>query len=735
MSKNMITSPPKGNKNSTPGKKAAKKPPAKKSGSSTASPGPGRVTIRVGAKVIRLALAGLDQAAVQDLVEQLGQGKLRTAPVELEVGDIAGVDPADRTRFWTLYLAVRGDGTRPVALRAGGNTFAQPTDWAASGLAVSTDNPEEGCRARNLAADVLANAYAPADRDVYLDAITAKLRDRGFGTAYCEEVKRNIRQRLREHGRTAGTEKSGGGGAGVCDLAKLFLNDCYPADGGGFATPTDDPASPPGIPAFRLRYYDERFYRRRAGVWAETTAEDVRLELTSYLQKVAPDRTGMKPVGDVFMNLKALCAVRVDGTPPLPFHLADSDRRMLALQNGLLDLTALARGEEPELLPQDPNWFSTARLPYKFDPDARCPRFTAFLGQILNADPKKLKPLKAGDNRVRVVQELFGYSLLPDNRFQVFGIFTGKGRNGKGTLFDAWGRLIGPENVSSVPLESMAKEFGTEPLIGKMLNLAGDMNDVDATVEGTLKSWTGEDRVTVPRKYKAALQVEPTVKFIYGCNKLPWFKDKSDGVWRRLIVVPFDYKPKTAGDVDSKLRSKLKAELPGILNWALAGLARLLVQDGFTACEVCEGAKSDHRNACAPVAEFIGDQFTLASEYAGPKAGKKWMTTTTEIKLLVKEYNAKFGERVIAPHVVCRELAGTEGVFTYRPKRKSGRAEYGTIFCGVCVGEPKQIVPGDLDEIATKTGLDELSSAFVAGPKPSVGAKQSMKGKSAKGQK
>lgn len=231
MSKNMITSPPKGNKNSTPGKKAAKTPPAKKSGSSTASPGPGRVTIRVGAKVIRLALAGLDQAAVQDLVEQLGQGKLRTAPVELEVGDIAGVDPADRTRFWTLYLAVRGDGTRPVALRAGGKTFNQPADWAASGLALSTDDPEEGCRARNLAADVLANAYAPADRDVYLDAITAKLRDRGFGTAYREEVKRNIRQRLREHGRTAGTEKSGVGGTGACDLAKLFLNDCYPAEG------------------------------------------------------------------------------------------------------------------------------------------------------------------------------------------------------------------------------------------------------------------------------------------------------------------------------------------------------------------------------------------------------------------------------------------------------------------------------------------------------------------------
>jgi P4 family phage/plasmid primase-like protien len=701
VSKAIIPSPTKGNKNGAAGKAPASKVPGKKA----ASTQPGCVTIRVGSKTATLPLTEIDQVAVRDVVDQLGHG---TAPVELGVDDFAAAAPQDRGRFWTLYRSVRGSGPRPVAVRTGGKTFAQPADWAASGLLAPTDDADARCRALELAAEVLAHACPAADRDIHLDAVAVKLRDRGFGTAHCDEVKRNIRQRLREYGRAA-TEKVGGG-TGACDLAKVFLADRYPPDGGPTAPPEAGNTVPAGPPQYRLRYYGERFYRRRDGVWAEASVEDVKLELTSHLQGVAPDRTGVKHVADALMNAKALCAVRADDTPPLPFYLGDPDRRMLALRNGLLDLTALARGKKAKLRPHDPDWFATTRLPYEFDATADCPRFKAFLAQALDADPKTLKPLAAGDNRVSVVQEWFGYSLLADNRYQKFLMLIGRGQNGKGTILDVWGEMLHTDNVSSVSLEAMAREFGTEPLVGKLLNLAGDMNEVDPAAEGTLKSWTGEDRVTVPRKYRPALEAAPTVKFVYGCNSLPWFKDKSDGIWRRLMVVPFRYAPKTPGANDSKLRPKLRKELPGILNWALAGLARLLEQDGFTPCAVCEAAKVEHREACSPVGEFIGNQFTLASEYAGPKAGLRWLTTTTEVKLLVRDHNAKFGERVVAPHVVCRELAAMKGVFTRRPTTVSGRAEYGTVYCGVCVGEPRPVFPGELDELAEKTGIGGLAS-------------------------
>jgi hypothetical protein len=157
----------------------------------------------------------------------------------------------------------------------------------------------------------------------------------------------------------------------------------------------------------------------------------------------------------------------------------------------------------------------------------------------------------------------------------------------------------------------------------------------------------------------------------------------------------------------------VKTELPGVLNWSLRGLARLLERGRFTDCDVCAAAKDEHREACSPVKEFITNHFTLAAEYAGPKENKKFLTTTTEVKFLVKEYGAKFGEKPLHANVVCRELAGMAGVFTQRPTTVSGRTEFGNIYCGVCIGEPKPLVPGEIDEMVAKTGLHELQAAPV----------------------
>src|SRR5206468_512388 len=144
-----------------------------------------------------------------------------------------------------------------------------------------------------------------------------------------------------------------------------------------------------------------------------------------------PGQTSARRINDVLANVKALCALRVDGTPPLPFYIGDPSRRLFALRNGLLDLNALAAGKPPVLLAHDPNWFSTTLVPYEFDPTARCPQFRQFLGQILDADPKSLKPKKKRDRRVKIVQEIAGCLFLPDNRFQKFFALVGTGWNGK----------------------------------------------------------------------------------------------------------------------------------------------------------------------------------------------------------------------------------------------------------------------------------------------------------------
>ena len=97
------------------------------------------------------------------------------------------------------------------------------------------------------------------------------------------------------------------------------------------------------------------------------------------------------------------------------------------LKNGLYSLDTFS------LHPHDSGVFSTVQIPIFFDPKAKCPRFKAFLGQVLGSD-KKL---------VRLMVEILGYALSPSIKAQKFFIFTSKGSSGKSTLCNILYELAG----------------------------------------------------------------------------------------------------------------------------------------------------------------------------------------------------------------------------------------------------------------------------------------------------
>ena len=212
MSKGKIPSQTGGGKNSKTNKKATKHSKAGLFDPATTEPG--HVTIRIGTRLVSLPLDTLGPAAIQDLAEQVDKGKLKAASVELGLSDVASLTPKARGPFCDLVRAVSESGHRPVTLRVGGETYAHLTDWLASTLADPTADPAEKCRALGLTAGMLAHAYPPADRDVHLDAVAAKLRDRGFTRSHCDDAERNVRLRLREHGPPSGAARPHPAGAG-----------------------------------------------------------------------------------------------------------------------------------------------------------------------------------------------------------------------------------------------------------------------------------------------------------------------------------------------------------------------------------------------------------------------------------------------------------------------------------------------------------------------------------------
>ncbi|NLE37057.1 MAG: hypothetical protein GX621_03435, partial [Pirellulaceae bacterium] len=190
----------------------------------------------------------------------------------------------------------------------------------------------------------------------------------------------------------------------------------------------------------QLIFFRNEFYTRRGNYWRPIGTETLKAVLTAYLQhRDDIDQITDRLVRDVMLNLKALTVVATD--EDMPFYITDfgppaivARRNLLVLRNGMIDLDTIVAGDEPELLPYDPRWFSTIALPYDFDPGARCPRFERFLRHVLEMDCETGSPTRQGDQRYHLLQEFFGYCLLSDGRFHKFLILVGVGSNGKSVV-------------------------------------------------------------------------------------------------------------------------------------------------------------------------------------------------------------------------------------------------------------------------------------------------------------
>ena len=280
----------------------------------------------------------------------------------------------------------------------------------------------------------------------------------------------------------------------------------------------------------------------------------------------------------------------------------DSDDRFVALKNGILNIDRLLSGHPDHLLPHSPHWFSVTCLPFDFDPQALSPIFDKFLKKNLENDKQ----------RIDLLMEWAGYLLLPNTDYQKFMFFEGEGSNGKSVFLAAIEAMIGESNCSHVSLESFGKDFILTQTLGKLVNIASECSEMDLVAEGMLKAFASGDRMTFNRKGIPPIEAAPTARLMLSANVRPRFADKSSGLWRRMILMPWRVTiadgEKTIG-MDKVGWWEESGELPGIFNWALAGLDQLNANKRFTKSEVCEAALSSYRSEMNPIKVFFEENY------------------------------------------------------------------------------------------------------------------------------
>lgn len=317
-------------------------------------------------------------------------------------------------------------------------------------------------------------------------------------------------------------------------------------------------------------------------------------EKPPYVQKVTPHL-----VNSVLKATRAMTCL--SGETELDTWIPDRKRRnYLSMANGLLDVDALLSDSDNVLLPHSPEWFSNVHLPYNFDPKARCPKWDAFLEKNLETDPE----------RIKLLQEWAGYLLLPDTGEQRFMIFEGEGANGKSVACAAIEAMLGGDNCSHVQFEVFGDRFSKTMTLGKLVNICGDAGEIDQVAEGVIKAFTAGNTMLFDRKGLPGITCQPTARLMIACNNLPRFRDRTEGVWRRVLLIPWQV---TIGPRD-RIKNMDKAwwwqqtgELPGIFNWAVAGLHRLKRHGGFSDSEVMKQALAEYKAESNPARQFLLD--------------------------------------------------------------------------------------------------------------------------------
>ena len=273
------------------------------------------------------------------------------------------------------------------------------------------------------------------------------------------------------------------------------------------------------------------------------------------------------------------------------------------LKSGLLSVNDWLKDEVTPTHSHTPAFFTTSCLPFPYDDKATCPRWDTFLDEVFPSIELQ-----------RMVQQMMGLFLIPDTSYQRFWVLLGPAGTGKSTVSHVLTRLLGDDNTSSVSLEQMRESFTLITLLGKLANISSEIETQEIRAgERIIKGITGEDQMALNEKYKPIIHATLTARLLFTCNQLPLFKDYGGSIGRRLLIIPMDTVIPEK-DRDSELWPKLESELPGVFNWALAGL-RELKTSGLYEAPVSKKAVKEHLAEGKPWEGWIVDTLDFDPTY------------------------------------------------------------------------------------------------------------------------
>lgn len=208
---------------------------------------------------------------------------------------------------------------------------------------------------------------------------------------------------------------------------------------------------------------------------------------------------------------------------------------------------------------------------------------------------------------IPVVQEMLGVCLYPlTDKVSYFYFLTGEGRNGKGILLDIILNIIPSTFRSGISIKDYDTRFSNSSIKGKSINICTDDPTTRLEGVGNLKAVTAGEGIFVEKKGKDGIMINAILTHISAINDLPSMQEKTNALFDRMIVIPFNKtfgtkEEVTLGEKDMLKDPNLKSdiinnELDIIIAWAIVGLFRVIDNNyDFTICKTIKEKKEKYR--------------------------------------------------------------------------------------------------------------------------------------------
>ena len=282
-------------------------------------------------------------------------------------------------------------------------------------------------------------------------------------------------------------------------------------------------------------------------------------------------------------------------------------------KNGILNL------DDMTFVQHTSNYGFRYVLDYDYDPEAECPKFDKFMDEIT----LKRQELK------NILLEYAGYAFSSmDYKYHKCLILEGEGSNGKSTFVNVLKHLAGQHAYSSLRLNELSSPQNRYDLIGKIFNLAEETPKKGLADSSIFKILTSGGAFTVKQLYKQPYTVNANrCKMIMSANDLPDLSDFSDGLFRRLLVVPFQARFIEGKNADPDIENKLTTELAGIFNRVIEGYHRLSKGGGFSRSEIVKERIQEYRIEQDTVAQWFYDEVDVVEDHNAFKTSRELYTS------------------------------------------------------------------------------------------------------------